>query len=163
MRHFVETVGVEGIDRVEPLWRAMVDHHRAVVGDAIPVRETDVTWPMRRRQYEEWLGNGDGVLLLAVTSAGAAPDGYACVRTSPGGGPTFALGERVGELESLAVAEHARGAGLGGLLIGAARERVRALGVSHWVVSVVDANAGAVRLYEREGFAPFERILLANV
>jgi GNAT superfamily N-acetyltransferase len=163
MGHIVETAGVEGIDRVEPLWRAMVEHHRAVVGDGIPVRPTDVTWPMRRAQYEEWLENGDGVLLLAVTSVGADPDGYACVRTSQGGGPTFALGERVGELESLAVAEDARGAGLGSLLIGAARERMRELGVSHWLVSVVDANAGAVRLYEREGFAPFERILIATV
>lgn len=163
MGHIVETVGVEGIDRVEALWRSMVEHHRAVVGDAIPVRATDETWPMRRAQYEQWLGAGDGVLLLAVTAVGAEPDGYACVRTSPGGGPTFALGERVGELESLAVASHARGAGLGSLLIGAARERMRELGVRHWIVSVVEANAGAVRLYEREGFAPFERILVATV
>jgi ribosomal protein S18 acetylase RimI-like enzyme len=162
MGHIVETVGVEGIDRVEPLWRSMVEHHRAVVGHEIPVRPVDTTWPMRRAQYEEWLGRGDGVLLLAVSAPGAPPDGYACVRTSVPG-PTFDLGERFGELESLAVAEHARGAGLGSLLIGAARERMRAAGVSHWVVSVVDANAGAVRLYEREGFAPFERILIASV
>jgi GNAT superfamily N-acetyltransferase len=162
MAHIVETVGVEGIDRVEPLWRAMVEHHRAVIGHEVPVRATDSTWPLRRAQYQEWLAGGDGVLLLAVTAPGADPDGYACVKTSVPG-PTFDLGERIGELESLAVAEHARGAGLGGLLIGAARERVRELGVSHWVVSVVDVNAGAVRLYEREGFAPFERILIATV
>jgi ribosomal protein S18 acetylase RimI-like enzyme len=97
-----------------------------------------------------------------VTAAGAEPDGYACVRTSVPG-PTFDLGERIGELESLAVAEHARGAGVGSLLIGAARERMREAGVTHWVVSVVDANAGAVRLYEREGFAAFARILIATV
>jgi GNAT superfamily N-acetyltransferase len=162
MGHIVETAGVEGIARVEPLWRAMVEHHRALVGDRIPVRPTDTTWPLRRVQYEAWLGSGDAVLLLAVTSVGAEPDGYACVRTSVPG-PTFDLGERFGELESLAVAEHARGAGVGSLLIGAARERVRELGVTYWIVSVVDANAGAVRLYEREGFAPFERMLIATV
>jgi GNAT superfamily N-acetyltransferase len=163
MGHIVETVGVEGIDRVESLWRAMVEHHREVVGHEIPVRPTDVTWPMRRAQYEDWLGGGgDAALLLAVTEAGAEPDGYACVRTSVPG-PTFDLGERVGELESLVVAAHARGAGLGSLLIGAARERLRAQGVTRWIVSVVDANEGAVRLYEREGFAPFERILVATV
>ena len=162
MAHIVETVGVEGIDRVEPLWRSMVEHHRAVIGHEIPVRPTDSTWPLRRAQYEEWLGSGDAALLLAVTVLGADPDGYACVRTSVPG-PTFDLGDRIGELESLAVAERARGAGVGELLIGAARERMRAAGVRHWVVSVVEANAGAVRLYEREGFAPFERILIANV
>jgi ribosomal protein S18 acetylase RimI-like enzyme len=162
MAHIVETAGVEGIDRVEPLWRSMVEHHRAVIGPAVPVRATDQTWPMRRAQYGQWLAGGDAVLLLAVTAAGAEPDGYACVRTSVPG-PTFDLGERIGELESLAVAEHARGAGVGSLLIGAARERMREAGVTHWVVSVVEANAGAVRLYEREGFAAFERILIATV
>ncbi len=162
MGHIVETVGVEGIDRVEPLWRAMVEHHRELVGDEIPVRATDETWPMRRAQYEEWLRSGDGALLLAVTSAGAEPDGYACVRIT-NSGPTFDLGERVGELESLAVASYARGAGLGSLLIGAARERLREQGVRRWSVGVVEANAGAVRLYEREGFAPFWRTLIATV
>ncbi len=162
MGHIVETAGVEGIDRVEPLWRSMVEHHRGLMNGAVPVRETDATWPMRRAQYEEWLGSGDGVLLLAVTSAGAEPDGYACVRTSAPG-PTFDLGERIGELESLAVAEGARGAGLGSLLIGAAREWVRAQGVAYWSVSVVDANAGALSLYEREGFGPFWRALIATV
>jgi GNAT superfamily N-acetyltransferase len=162
MGHIVETVGVEGIDRVERLWRSMVEHHRAVIGAEIPVRATDETWPMRRAQYEDWLANGDGVLLLAVTEAGAEPDGYACVRTSVTG-PTFSLGDRVAELESLAVAEHARGSGIGSLLIAAARERARELGVAYWLVSAVDANEGAVRLYEREGFRPFERILIANL
>ena len=162
MAHIVETVGPEGIDRVEPLWRAMVEHHREVMNGAVPVREVDATWPMRRAQYEEWLGGGDGVLLLAVTETGADPDGYACVRTVPSS-PTFDLGERVGELESLVVASHARGAGLGSLLIGAARERLRAQGVVYWSVSVVDANADAVRLYEREGFGPFWRALIATV
>jgi ribosomal protein S18 acetylase RimI-like enzyme len=162
MAHLVETVGVEGIDRVEPLWRSMVEHHRAVIGHAVPVRETDATWPLRRAQYAEWLTGGDAALLLAVPAVGAEPDGYACVRTSVAG-PTFDLGERIGELESLAVASHARGAGVGSLLIGAARERMREAGITHWVVSVVDANTGAVRLYEREGFAPFERILIATL
>jgi GNAT superfamily N-acetyltransferase len=162
MGRIVETVGVEGIDRVEPLWRAMVDHHREVVGREIPVRPTDATWPLRRAQYDEWLSSGDGVLLLAVTSAGAEPDGYACVRTTPSA-PTFDFGERVGELESLVVAEHARGAGLGSLLIGAAREWLRERDVTYWSVGVVEANAGAVRLYEREGFGPFWRALIATV
>jgi GNAT superfamily N-acetyltransferase len=116
MGRIVETVGVEGIDRVEPLWRAMVDHHREVVGREIPVRPTDATWPLRRAQYDEWLSSGD-----------------------------------------------ARGAGLGSLLIGAAREWLRERDVTYWSVGVVEANAGAVRLYEREGFGPFWRALIATV
>ena len=51
MGHTVETAGVEGIDRVEPLWRAMVEHHRAVIGHEIPVRPADVTWLLRREGF----------------------------------------------------------------------------------------------------------------
>jgi GNAT superfamily N-acetyltransferase len=47
------------------------------------------------------------------------------------------------------------------MLIGAARERLRAEGIRHWSVAVVEANAAAVRLYEREGFRPYYRHLLA--
>jgi hypothetical protein len=36
-------------------------------------------------------------------------------------------------------------------------------GISHWAVAVVEANAGATRLYEREGFRPFYRQLLGEV
>ena len=42
-------------------------------------------------------------------------------------------------------------------------ERLRAEGISHWGVAVVEANADATRLYERVGFRPFYRQLLAEV
>jgi len=67
----------------------------------------------------------------------------------------------VGELETLAVAEAARGQGIGTMLIEACQERLRAEGVSHWSVGVVEANEGATKLYERAGFRPFYRDLLA--
>ena len=73
------------------------------------------------------------------------------------------MGERVGELESLAVYADARGAGVGTQLIQAARERLRADGVEYWGVEVMDANTGAARLYEREGFGPWSRALLGRV
>jgi GNAT superfamily N-acetyltransferase len=159
MGHIVETVGVGGIDRLEPLWTAMVEHHRAV--SPLPVRSPEEAWRRRRVQYEQWLAGGESFVLVAVREGGG-DDGYAVVRVHDGS-PTFALGEPVGDLESLAVAEGARGQGVGSLLIGAARERLRAAGVRHWTVSVLDANPGATRLYEREGFAAFEHILLGTV
>jgi ribosomal protein S18 acetylase RimI-like enzyme len=159
MGHIVESVGVEGIDRLEPLWLAMVEHHRQV--SSHPVRPPAETWRRRRVQYEEWLAGGESFVLVAVREGGG-DDGYAVVRVH-GGSPTFELGEPVGDLESLAVAEGARGQGVGSLLIGAARERLRAAGVRHWTVSVLDANPGAVRLYEREGFRAFERILIESL
>lgn len=60
-------------------------------------------------------------------------------------------------------AEEARGAGIGTMLIEACRERLREQGVRYWAVAVVEDNADATRLYERVGFRPFYRQLLAEV
>jgi ribosomal protein S18 acetylase RimI-like enzyme len=160
MGHIVETVGVKGIDRLEPLWTAMVEHHRAV--SSLAVRTADEAWRRRRLEYEAWLADGASFILVAVRDPGGENDGYAAVRIHDGS-PTFDLGEPIGDLESLAVADGARGQGVGSLLIEAARERLRAAGVANWTVSAVDANPGALRLYEREGFRPFYRTLIATV
>ena len=45
----------------------------------------------------------------------------------------------------------------------ACREELRSRGIAYWSVAVVEANAGAVRLYEREGFRPYYRLLLGEV
>ena len=78
-------------------------------------------------------------------------------------GPTWQLGDRVGELETLTVAERARGAGLGTRLIAAARELLGERGEEFWSVGGVESNLDAVALYEREGFRPYYRRLLAPV
>lgn len=158
----IETVEAADLDLVEPLWLAMVAHHRSLVEGDVGVREPAETWRRRRVEYEQWLAGGDAWVLVAVPEPGGAPQGYAAVRIH-GGSATFDLGARVGELESLAVAEEARGAGVGSLLIDAARERLRAAGVEQWTVGVVDANEGALRLYERAGFRPFWRTLVGPV
>jgi ribosomal protein S18 acetylase RimI-like enzyme len=164
MTHRIVSAGVSEIDRVEPLWHAMVVHHERVIAGAWPVRTPTEAWRRRRAEYVEWLTGGEAWLLLAVPAGedAAAPDGYAIVRLQPSGS-TWDLGDRIGELESLSVAEHARGAGVGTRLIAAARDSLRERGIGYWSVSVVEANAAAERLYEREGFRPFYRSLLAPV
>jgi GNAT superfamily N-acetyltransferase len=159
--HRIESIGVASLDRVKPLWLAMVAHHRAV--SDLKVREPGETWRRRRAEYAAWLESGDAFILLAVPEGGGDAEGYAAVRVHRATSPTFDLGERVGDLESLAVAEPARGTGVGTKLIAAARERLRADGVEHWLVSVVDANPDARRLYEREGFRPFFSSLVAPI
>jgi ribosomal protein S18 acetylase RimI-like enzyme len=152
------------LDEVAPLFKAMVEHHRLVAGDEWPVRDGDEAWNRRRRQYDAWLSGGKAWLLLAVSDASPQDPaiGYAMVRLDEPG-PTWDLGEAVGELESLAVAAHARGLGLGSKLMDAARDLLRANGVGYWLVSVASANAGAVRLYERNGFRPYYQDLLARL
>jgi GNAT superfamily N-acetyltransferase len=164
MTHRIAFAGVSEIDRVEALWHAMVVHHERVVAGAWPVRTPNEAWRRRRAEYVEWLTGGDAWLLLAVPAGAqdAAPDGYAIVRLEASGS-TWELGDQIGELESLAVAERARGTGVGTQLIAAARELLRERGIGYWSVGVVEANSGAERLYEREGFRPFYRNLLAQL
>jgi GNAT superfamily N-acetyltransferase len=135
-----------------------------VTGETWPVRDAQQAWQRRRRQYTAWLADGRAWLLLAIeaASAGRPAAGYAMVRlTEPG--PTWDLGTAVGELESLAVAERARGHGVGTMLMDASRELLRTHGAGYWSVGVVEVNSDAVRRYEREGFRPFYRQLLGRL
>jgi GNAT superfamily N-acetyltransferase len=151
------------VDLVEGLWKEMVDHHRALTGGTYPVRDDEAAWRRRRGQYVEWLEDGSGHLYLVPgEGAGAAPLGYAFLRIGSSG-PTWNLGDRVGDLESLSVTAAARGLGVGTLLIGHCRERLRELGATWWSVSVVSANEGAIDLYEREGFRDFWRTMNAPI
>jgi ribosomal protein S18 acetylase RimI-like enzyme len=159
-RRIVE-LGVGDIDLVEGLWKGMVAHHQGVVGDFAPGRDPEESWHLRRAQYEKWVGSGEGTLFL-VPGEGpeGAPLGYALLRLGPSGA-TWDLGEPIGDLESLAVAEEARGLGIGTELIEHCRERLREAGARWWSVSVVAANTRAQELYEREGFHPFFNHLMA--
>ena len=59
--------------------------------------------------------------------------------------------------------EAARGAGVCAALLSACRETLGKRAIEYWSVAVVESNAGAVRLYEREGFRPFYRQMLGRL
>jgi GNAT superfamily N-acetyltransferase len=151
------------VDLVEGLWKEMVEHHRELTGGTYPVRGTDEAWRRRRAQYVEWLGGGDAWLFLVPgEGAAGAPLGYAFLRIDSSG-PTWNLGDRVGDLESLSVTAAARGLGIGSELIEHCRERLGEVGSQWWTVSVVAANGGALDLYGREGFQHFWHTMIAPI
>jgi GNAT superfamily N-acetyltransferase len=159
----VAELGVEEVDRVQHLFEDLVRFHREVVEGAWPVRSEEAAWSHRRGQYLQWLGEGSARMLVAVPGdERAQPLGYAVLSVKPSMA-SWDVGAEVGELETLAVAADARGEGIGTLLIEACRKRLRAEGVTYWAVGVVETNEGATRLYERAGFRPFYRQLLAEV
>lgn len=154
--------GPEDVESVAGLWMTMVEHHRAVAAEPWPIRDAQQAWTLRQAQYLGWLADGDGILLLARTSGSAEPVGY-CFCEMTGIGPTFDLGERIGDVGSLVVAREARGAGVGTALLSACRKELARRGIAYWTIGVVEGNNGALALYERVGFKPFLRELLAPV
>ncbi len=162
MAHEVRRGSVADVGSLEPLWIGMVEHHRDVAGDEWPVRTAAAAWALRREEYRAWLSDGSGTLFLAAGQGDAQPDGYAMLRVHAPGA-TWDLGEEIGELESLAVADAVRGGGVGRMLVAACREELRRRSITFWTVAVVEANHGAVRLYEREGFRPYYRDMLGRV
>lgn len=147
----IETGGLENVPELEPLWTALQEHHGRLDGIP-PIRDIPESWARRRAQYESWLGEGSARLFIARRDGAAIA--YLMMRVG-GGATTWAVGDDVAELETLAVLEGERSAGLGRSLMDAAvgaaeMEGVRAIGVG-----VVHSNARAIRFYERAGFRPF--------
>lgn len=162
--HCIAELDASEVDRVAHLFQELVGFHREVVEGAWPVRSEEDAWAIRRKQYVAWLGSGRARMLAAVRAEApdSAPDGYAVLSTQPSSA-SWDLGERIGELETLAVAAAARGQGIGTMLMEACEERLRSAGISYWGVAVVEANEGATRLYERAGFRPYYRNLMARL
>ena len=148
----VVRAGGDRIGDLEPLWRALYDHHAAVGGSVAPVRTFADSWRRRRAQYERWLA-GDAAVLLIAERAGR-PVGYATVTI--GDGPaTWDLGDRALEVETLAVLPEERGAGVGHALMQEAQRVARDGGAEVISVGLVHTNDGARGFYEREGFGLF--------
>ena len=144
--------GAERIAELEPLWRALYEHHREIAGGVADVRPFEETWRRRRGQYREWLEGDDAALLLGERDGRVI--GYAAITVGPGPA-TWDIGERVAELETLAVLAEERGSGAGAGLFQAARRWAVGRGAGSIGVGLAHTNDGARRFYEREGFTPF--------
>jgi ribosomal protein S18 acetylase RimI-like enzyme len=152
----IRRAGSESIDALEKLWVSLSRHHAAVAPELAgvfgePRAERD-SWAVRRALYEEWLAEPDAFVLIAEGDSG--PVGYAVV-TMRGPEESWATGDRVAELQSLAVLPGHRGAAIGTRLVERMHEELAQLGVGHFTVSVIASNADAVRFYERLGLTPF--------
>jgi ribosomal protein S18 acetylase RimI-like enzyme len=151
------------LDELEPLFKAMHEHHRAGdprAAEVAPLRSSAEAWERRREHYASLLGSGRGHLLLAED--GGRVIGYAMV-SEIGGQTSLATGDRMAELESLSVLEDERGHGVGRALMDAAYAVVRELGIGELMLYVMDGNDGALRFYERLGLRPYLCVMLGPV
>lgn len=158
----MRAAGVSDIPSLAELWKTMVEDHRRLVGDQWPVLAADVAWERRRAQYSVWLSDGSGFIFIARADDSHSPIGYLACRLQSAGA-TFDLGELRGDVDSLVTAQAARGQGVGTALLSACRDELKRRGARYWSIGVVEANTRAVDLYERLGFRPFVRSMLAAV
>ncbi len=105
----------------------------------------------------EWITRQGSVLLVAEGRDGPVGLALAVLGEAPSL-PIFAPRRWV-EVELLAVAEHARGHGVGRALMAAAEEWAAAQGAVDVRVVVWEANAGAVAFYERLGYVTARRTM----
>ena len=157
------TAGRERLDEVEPLFRAMHEHHRAGRPRAVavrPFRSGEEAWERRREHYRALLDSGRGHLRLA--QEGERVIGYAVV-SEIGGQAALVTGARMAELESLSVLPGERGAGVGRALMAAVHELVRGLGIEDLMLYVMDGNDEAMRFYERFGMRPYLHVMVGAV
>ncbi|HEX4753112.1 MAG TPA: GNAT family N-acetyltransferase [Solirubrobacterales bacterium] len=153
----IVTADADRLDEIEPIWRSLSDHHAELTPAELPVRPSAEGWPLRRERYERSLAGG-AALLIAQDDEGAI--GYALAHPTTA---TVNLAvDRVLEVETVAVLPAARGAGVGGALMDAVRGVAAELGVEHLQLAVRTANEGALRFYERQGFAPLYVTLTAR-
>jgi ribosomal protein S18 acetylase RimI-like enzyme len=151
------------LDELEPLFRAMHEHHRAGrprAAEVLALRSGDEAWGRRRDHYRRLFEGGGGHLLLAEDCGRVI--GYAVV-AEIGPQATLETGARMVELESLAVLPGERGAGVGTALMAAVHEVIRELGIDELMLYVMDGNESALRFYERYGMRPYMQVLVGTV
>jgi ribosomal protein S18 acetylase RimI-like enzyme len=141
---------------LEPLWVSVHHHHAQVMPDLAPYVDDRQTWAVRSQLYAELLAKPETVLLLA--SADGAVIGYGLAHVSLASGTwvadTWQTGDRIGEIESLAVQPGYRGQGIGSRLLTALTAELATAGVRDLVLGVLPGNDAAIRLYQRQGFRP---------
>jgi GNAT superfamily N-acetyltransferase len=161
----VTAVAPDSLDDLEPLWRALYEHHQALTPHLKDrERPFEQAWSIRRRIEREWLKTEPQSFVLAARD----PDrivGYAFVRVRAAAtyAASWTTSDPLADLTTLAILPELRGRGIGSTLLGAVDARLRELAVGDMTIDVVTTNIDAMRLYERRGAVPFVTTLIHRV
>jgi ribosomal protein S18 acetylase RimI-like enzyme len=143
------------IPRLEPLWVAVHHVHQESMPELGPYVDDTTTWAYHRDLYAELLAHQDSILLLVLVDGELAGYGLACVHDveTTWIPDTWVTGPRIGEVESLSIAEGFRGTGIGSRLLDELEAFLREVGAEDIIIGALPGNP-AVRLYERRGYTP---------
>jgi ribosomal protein S18 acetylase RimI-like enzyme len=161
----IVSVAEAHLDELEPLWRALYDHHNDVTPHLRGRERTFAeAWESRRRTERGWLESEPRSFVLAAES-GDRRIGYALVRVRSGAGfaESWSVSDPLADLATLAVLPEFRGRGIGSALLNAAEARLREMGIEDMTIGVIATNARAMSFYERRGAVPFLTQLIQRV
>jgi len=144
------------LDALAPLWIGVHAQHRASMPELAPYVTDDESWAARRGLYADLLARPDTILLLAFVDDELVGYGLAHVLETRGTwiADTWRRGERVGEIESLAVSPSERGQGIGTALLDVLEAELARIGIDDLMLGVLAGNVAAQRLYARHGYQP---------
>jgi ribosomal protein S18 acetylase RimI-like enzyme len=151
----IERGDVGDLDRLEPLWTALMEHHAGLYPH-LPQRSREESWRRRRAQYAKWLSRGDSFFMVARRDEELL--GYAMVELGEGS-PMWDMGERAAELQSLVVLPDERHHHVGTALLESADHELEQLGVHNVLVEIMAANREGIAFYERRGYTPYCSVL----
>jgi ribosomal protein S18 acetylase RimI-like enzyme len=144
--------GAERIDDVEPVYRALYDHHVAVSSwHPAPERGPDVAWQRRRGRYEETLSEPNGLLFVAERGGRVVGALIGEVEDPADGSDTYAVPTSTAHVHDLAVLPEAQGAGIGRALMERFEQELRERGTKSYGLDVMAGNEVAVRFYAALG------------
>lgn len=101
-------------------------------------------------KYAAYLKDGHTRIWLAEAEPGCAPVGY-LVLTTPEL-PIEGISPRELEVKRIYLLHRFQGSGIGGRLMGAARDYAQSIGTPRLVLGVYGKNASAIAFYERLGY-----------
>lgn len=146
------------LDELAPLYEALLAHHASLPN--VPLAQpSERSWSLRRAEYETWLKNSAGFVVVARRDGVAV--GYAVVSIAAGPDDMWVTGNRIAEVQTLCVRAPDRSTGIGTTLLDAIDGELGGQGVRDIQVAVVATNADAIRLYQSRGLTP-RLVVLSN-
>jgi ribosomal protein S18 acetylase RimI-like enzyme len=161
----IVAVPQDRLDDLEPLWRVLYEHHRALTPHLRDrERAFEQAWPIRRRIEREWLATEPRSFVLAAHDSDRYV-GYAFVRVRSTStyAASWNISDPLADLATLAILPELRGRRIGPALLEAVEVRLQELGIGDMAIDVVTTNTDAIRFYERRGAVPFVTTLIYRV
>ncbi len=154
----IERLAAADIELVGPLWMQLMDHIAALPDARVPVRPSDESWRLERREMLAELA-GEAFVLVARKEARVVGYAFVCVE---GADPVWYTGDSHATLATLCVDQAERGSGIGGALLDAVDAELERRGVEDVEIGVDTGNVVAAELYERRGYRADFRIFYGS-